>query len=67
MVVAQYLDLYLNKLRYVKPLLAGKDLIKLGIPAGPKIGDILSALHRAKLNGEVHTRKDEERLVNHLR
>jgi tRNA nucleotidyltransferase (CCA-adding enzyme) len=66
-IVSQNLHLYLTKLRYVKPLLNGADLKKMGIPAGPKIGDVLSALHKAKLNGEVRTRKDEEKLVNHLR
>jgi len=65
-VTSQHLNLYLNKLRYVKPLLNGADLKKIGIPAGPKIGDVLSALHKAKLNGEVRTRRDEEKLVNHL-
>ena len=64
--VSRHLNLYLNKLRYVKPLLNGADLKKIGIPAGPKIGDVLSALHKAKLNGEVRTRRDEEKLVNHL-
>jgi tRNA nucleotidyltransferase (CCA-adding enzyme) len=59
--------LYLNKLRYVKPILDGEDLKKMGIPAGPKIGDILNELQKAKLDGEVRTRKDEEKLVNHLR
>ncbi len=34
-VVSQHLNLYLNKLRYVKPLLNGEDLKRMGIPAGP--------------------------------
>jgi tRNA nucleotidyltransferase (CCA-adding enzyme) len=64
---SRHLNLYLNKLRYVKPLLNGADLKKIGIPAGPKIGDVLSALHKAKLNGEVRTRRDEEKLVRSWR
>ena len=63
-IASQHLHLYLHKLRYVKSLLKGEDLKRMGIPAGPKIGTILSALHRAKLNGEVKTRRDEERLVH---
>jgi len=63
----QYLNLYLNKLRYVKPLLNGEDLKKMGIPPGPNIGEILSILLKTRLDGEVRTRKDEEKLVNHLR
>jgi tRNA nucleotidyltransferase (CCA-adding enzyme) len=64
---SQQLRLYLTKLRYVKPILNGEDLKRTGIPAGPKIGDILSALHKARLNSEVRTRKDEEKLVHNWR
>lgn len=64
---SQHLNLYLAKLRYVKPMLSGKDLKKMGVPAGPKIGEILSVLHRARLNGEVRTKKNEERLAKNLR
>jgi len=60
----QHINLYLSKLRYVKPLLNGQDLKKMGIPAGPKIGEILSAILKARLDGEVHTKKDAERLVH---
>jgi tRNA nucleotidyltransferase (CCA-adding enzyme) len=66
-VASQNLLLYLNKLRYVKPLLTGKDLKKMGIPSGPKIGEFLSALLKAKLDGKIKTRRDEETFVNHLR
>ena len=33
-------------------------------PSGPQIGEILRRLRDAKLDGEVHTRADEERLVH---
>jgi len=62
-IVSQNLRLYLTKLRYVKPLLNGEDLKRMGVSEGPRLGEILNALHRAKLNGEVRTRKDEERFV----
>jgi tRNA nucleotidyltransferase (CCA-adding enzyme) len=62
-----HLNLYLNKLRYVKPILDGEDLKKMGIPSGPKIGEILSALLKARLDGKIKTRRDEETFVNHLR
>jgi hypothetical protein len=39
----------------------------MGITAGPKIGEILSKILKAKLDGKVRTRIDEERLVNQLR
>jgi len=67
LVVSKHMNLYLSKLRYVKPLLNGEDLKKMDIAAGPKIGAILSALHKAKLDGKVHTRKDEEKLIHSWR
>lgn len=61
------LDLFLTKLRHVRPSLDGEDLKKLGIPPGPEMGGVLRALHRAKLDGEVVTKADEEGLVLSLR
>ena len=63
-VVSRHLQLYLAKLRYVKPLLDGEDLQRMGVPPGPQLGKILEALHEARLNGEVRTREEEERLVH---
>jgi len=62
-IASQHLQLYLTKLRYVKTLLSGEDLKRMGISAGPRIGEILSALHKARLNGEVRTWKEEEKFV----
>jgi tRNA nucleotidyltransferase (CCA-adding enzyme) len=62
-VIKQRLQLYLTKWRYVRPLLTGEDLKEMGVPHGPKLGKILSALYEAKLNGQVRTRKGEEKLV----
>jgi tRNA nucleotidyltransferase (CCA-adding enzyme) len=63
-IATRYLNLYLNKLRYVKPILNGDDLQRLGIASGPKIKEALAVLQKAKLDGEVKTRLDEERLVH---
>ncbi len=57
------LELFLTKLRYVRATLTGKELINLGIPAGPQLGEILQALHTAKLNNEVKTGAEEKRLA----
>jgi len=65
--IRRHLQLFLTKLRYVKTSLDGEDLKKLGIPPGPEMGNILQALHRAKLDGEVSTRADEKRLALSLR
>ena len=57
------LELFLSKLRYVKVLLRGEELQKLGIPAGPDLGRILKTLHKAKLDGEVNTKAEEIKLA----
>jgi poly(A) polymerase len=44
-------------------LLGGDDLIALGYPTGPRIGEMLRALEEAQLEGRVHTRDDAERFV----
>jgi tRNA nucleotidyltransferase (CCA-adding enzyme) len=62
-VVQHHIQLYLDKLRYVKPILTGNDLIKMGIPPGPRIKEILNQLLDAKLDGKVKTRQDEEGVV----
>jgi tRNA nucleotidyltransferase (CCA-adding enzyme) len=61
--VCRNLELFLSKLRYVKVLLKGEELQKLGIPAGPKLGEILEILHKAKLDEEVETKAEEEKLA----
>ena len=66
-VICQHLQFFLSKLRYVKSCLNGEDLQRLGIPAGTKLGEILEILHKAKLNGEVTTKDEEEKLARRLR
>jgi len=62
-VACSNLKLFLTKLRYVKTTLNGEELKRLGIPAGPELGKILQMLHRAKLDGKVKTRAEEEKLA----
>lgn len=57
---------YLRRLRRIKPALDGDDIITLGAKQGPLIGDILRQLNIARLDGEVRTRADEERLVREM-
>jgi len=57
------LMLYLDELRHVKPCLDGDDLKRLGLQPGPPLGRMLQALLRAKLDGKVSSRKEEEALV----
>jgi len=59
---------YLGHLRYVKPLLQGKDLLAIGVPQGPKVGQILQKLRTARLEKRIKTRKEETQLARrHLR
>ena len=47
----------------VAPLLRGTDLLELGVPAGPAVGEALRALRKARLDGETHSVEDEQRLA----
>jgi tRNA nucleotidyltransferase (CCA-adding enzyme) len=62
-VASQAIHLFLNKLKDVQVSLTGDDLIQMGIPAGPRIKEMLELLHQARLNGKINTRNDEEELV----
>jgi len=62
-VARQHIQLFLNKLRYIKPALTGDDLKRLGITPGPRIKEILNLLHEARLDGKVKSRREEEGLV----
>jgi len=61
--VHSHLQVFLTRLRYMKTFLDGEELRRLGISAGPELGKILQALHKAKLDGEVNTKADEEKLA----
>ena len=63
LVVRGRLELYLSELRHVRPLLGGDDLMALGVPEGPVVGEILERLLTARLDGLLSTRQDEENMV----
>ncbi|MGB2814359.1 MAG: CCA tRNA nucleotidyltransferase [Dehalococcoidales bacterium] len=54
---------FIEKLRYIRPVLNGEDLKKLGVAQGPEIKEILQRLLEARLDGKAATRRDEEALV----
>ncbi len=54
--------LYRSELAGTRPALSGSDIEALGVPRGPAVGRILSALLDARLDGRVTTR-DEERKI----
>lgn len=63
---AEHIGLFLNVLCHVQPTLTGEDIKKLGVPAGPRIKEILQKLREAKLDGRVSSRRDEEAMVRGL-
>ena len=64
--VRSALEVYLTKLRRMKPRLDGKDLIGLGIAEGPRVGAVLKELRDAVIDGRVVTRGDEVELAKEL-
>jgi len=58
----QYLDVW----KQVSPGLSGDDLLAMGVPNGPMIGEILRELLAAKLDGSVTNEKGERALVNQI-
>ncbi len=55
--------MYLAEWWTVAPLLRGPDLLALGVPPGPAVGEALRALRRARLDGLTHSRQEEEQLA----
>jgi len=63
---AQRLEQYLKELRFIVPALNGRDLLELGVPPGPLVGQFLNQLRAARLNQQVSTEAEERRLVRKL-
>ena len=63
-VQAGYIRRYLDSWWSVAPILRGSDLLQLGVPAGPDVGDALRALRKARLDGITQSRQDEEDLAH---
>jgi tRNA nucleotidyltransferase (CCA-adding enzyme) len=61
--VRQRIELYLEKLRHIQPLLTGEDLINMGIESGPRIKETLDRLREAKLDGFISSRSEELEMV----
>lgn len=62
-IVKRSISNYFTRLRYVHPVISGKDLKKIGIAPGPVFREILQAVLEAKLNGKLKTKSDELALV----
>ncbi len=62
-ITRQHIQLFLDKLRYVKSALTGDDLKRMGIAPGPQMKEILQRLHEARLDGKVTSKQGEVGLV----
>ena len=56
-------SLYLSKLKDVKPMITGDDLIALGARPGPAFQQLLRDALNARLNGEISTKEQEIELA----
>jgi tRNA nucleotidyltransferase (CCA-adding enzyme) len=61
--VSEHIELFLNVLKHVNPVLTGEDLQKLGVPQGPRIKEVLLLLRKARLDGKIDSKNEEEDLV----
>jgi tRNA nucleotidyltransferase (CCA-adding enzyme) len=59
----KHISLYFTQLQGVRSIMTGDDIIALGVPKGPLVGQILDRLLSARLNGEVMSREDEAAFV----
>ena len=64
--VAARLRLYLDELRHVRTSLDGNNLMEIGVPQGPAVGQMLEKLLDARLDGLVESAEDERGLARQL-
>jgi tRNA nucleotidyltransferase (CCA-adding enzyme) len=57
---------YLSEWRHIKPHITGDDLKERGLEPGPKYGEILRRLRAAWLDGEIHSKEQESKLLEEL-
>ena len=65
-IVRRALQRYLDELRFIRPGLSGEDLLEMGAPQGPLIGEILAHLHCARLDGALSDIVEERALARDL-
>jgi len=61
--IKRYISLYFTQLKYVRPLLTGKDLKELGYPPGPLYKQVMDEILERKFVGELLTKADEMSFV----
>ena len=56
--------LYLSRLRHVSTSLSGGDIVAMGVPEGPRVGEVLRELLDARLDGVVESEEEERELAS---
>ena len=54
---------FLDKLRFIKPKIAAKEIISLGITPGPQIGNLLADIRFAVADGILKTANEEKQFI----
>lgn len=54
---------YITALKGTKTFLRGRDLMEMGVPEGPLVGDLLKLILCRRLDGELVTKEDEVKFV----
>jgi tRNA nucleotidyltransferase (CCA-adding enzyme) len=57
---------YLAEWRHIQPTTGGAHLRQRGLPAGPAYARILDRLRAARIDGQVHSDEEEQRLLASL-
>jgi len=61
--IKRYISLYFTQLKYVRPIIRGKDLQALGYTPGPLYKEILDEVLERKFVGDLRTKADEMSFV----
>lgn len=64
--VRKEISKYFMKIRDIRPLIKGKDLLDMGLEPGPVFRKVLDKVLEARLNGKVQTREEEIELAKGL-
>ena len=54
---------YLSQLRFIRPTLESRELLMLGVPEGPWLGQALNTLRDLRLDGQIHSKEEAKAWV----
>jgi hypothetical protein len=66
-IAAARLGAFLDVSRHVRLDITGEDLLAMGYPSSPQMGEVLSSVLHLKLNGVLHGRKEELQAAARMR